>query len=65
MARMRPFLCIIGRHRWQTHSDAEGSFTSCRRCGKLRHRGTDFAPPVDPEPYAAASYAERTSQGLF
>jgi hypothetical protein len=49
---MRPLLCILGlRHRWETRSDEEGSVTSCRRCGKLRHVGiTDFRAAVDESP---------------
>jgi hypothetical protein len=46
---MRPLLCILRfGHRWETHSDAEGSVTSCRRCGKLRHvRSTGFRASID------------------
>jgi hypothetical protein len=65
MVRMRPLLCILGRHRWQTRSDTEGSVTSCRRCGKLRHTGTDFVSPGDPDQHAAEGYiASTTNQGL-
>jgi hypothetical protein len=43
MARWRPVTCIVFGfgHRWQTHTDEQGSVTTCRRCGKVRHFGTD------------------------
>ena len=58
---MRPLLCVLGLgHRWETHSDAEGSVTSCRRCGKLRHVGAaDLRAIVDDTPgNPRQSYAE-------
>jgi hypothetical protein len=61
MARIKPFLCAVGRHRWETHADAEGSMTSCSRCGKLHHRGTGMEPPSDRDDRVAAESLVDTS----
>jgi hypothetical protein len=52
MARWRPVFCIVFGlgHRWQTQTDDQGSVTSCRRCGRLRHARTeDLELPVELE----------------
>lgn len=50
---MRSLSCVIFGlgHRWEMYSDAEGSVTTCRRCGKLRHlRAAGLREIIDDAP---------------
>jgi hypothetical protein len=39
MRWIRRLVCFVGRHDWQTETDTAGSFTFCRRCGKVIRTG--------------------------